>query len=139
MKLQLVVDTNILISALGWKGGKPYQLLQKCFNGELVLVLSPDIIEEFKEVALRPRLGFSPEEVDEFISALLEISHVVQPEKIPVYVLEDPDDDKIIAAAIAGKAHYLVSGDRHLLKLKQIKGIAILSPAEFLKFVLNEK
>ena len=130
--MRIVLDTNIFISALGWKGGNEYNLVQKCFRKELTLICSPEILEEFKVVSLRPKFGFSPEEIDEFISALIEISEIVEPEEQFKIIASDPDDNKFLDAAVAGKAKFIVSGDRHLLDLKEFRGIRILKSADFL-------
>jgi len=136
--MRIVADTNVLIAALGWKGSNPYKIIQKCFKKELTLVISPDIIAEFKKVTLRPKFEFSPEEIDEFISALIEISEVVQPEENFNVIIKDPEDNKFLEAAVAGSARYIVSGDKHLLDLKEFRGIKIERPAEFLKQLIKK-
>lgn len=133
--MRIVLDTNIFISALGWKGGNEYNLVQKCFRKELTLICSPEILEELKAVSLRPKFGFSLEEIDEFISALIEISEIIEPEEQFKIVVNDPDDNKFLDAAVAGKANFIVSGDKHLLALKEFKGVKIVSPAEFIRIL----
>lgn len=133
--MRIVIDTNVLISALGWKGSNPYKVVLKCFRKELRLIISPAIIEEFKKVVLRPKFEFSPEEVDEFVSALLEISDVVQPVETLTIIKDDKDDNKFLEAAIAGNAKFIISGDKHLLDLKEFMGIKILKPADLLRRV----
>ncbi len=137
--MRVVLDTNVLISALGWPGGNEYKIVQSGFKKILTLVLSPEILEEFKIVALRPKFEFSPEEIDEFISALLEVSDIVQPEEKFSVVLQDPTDDKIVDAAVAGKASFIVSGDKHLLNLNEFKGIKIIRPAAFVEVLSGMK
>ncbi len=135
--MRIVADTNVLISALGWKGGNCYAILQKCFAKEISLVLSADIIMEFKRVALRPKFGFASEEIDEFISAILEIAIIVQPEETVQVIIDDLTDNKFLETAAAGNAQYIVTGDMHLLQHKEWNGIKMMKPSDFLKlFVL---
>lgn len=133
--MKIVLDTNILISALGWKGGNEYKILKKCFNKELELLFSSEILEEFIKVAKRPKFEFSLEEIDEFISSLLEISKFLVPDKKFDIIKDDPEDNKFLDAAVAGKANFIISGDKHLLQLKEFRGIKILTPREFLDYI----
>ncbi|MBI2041293.1 MAG: putative toxin-antitoxin system toxin component, PIN family [DPANN group archaeon] len=137
--MRVVLYTNVLISAFGWPGGNEYQIVHKCFKKEVELVCSPEIIEEFEQVALRPKFEFSVEEIDEFISALLEIANVVQPDEHFSAVIQDPTDNKFLDAAVAGKAQFIVSGDKHLLNIKEFRGVKIITPAEFVKVLSGMK
>jgi len=130
--MRVVLDTNILISALGWAGGNEYDIVQRCFKKELTPVFSLETLEEFRKVAQRPKFEFSEEKISEFVSALLEIGEVVKPDETANAIAEDPKDNKFLDAAVAGKAQYIVSGDRHLLNLKKFKGVKIVKPADFL-------
>lgn len=132
--MKIVVDTNILISALGWKGNE-YTLLEKCINKKITLVISLDIIEEFRKVALRSKFGFTKEEVEDFTDALIETAIVVQPTEIIDIIKEDLPDNRILECAIEGKANYIVSGDKHLLNLKEFKEIKISTSSEVLKII----
>ena len=96
-KIKIVVGTHILISAFGWKGNE-YQLIDKCMLGEITLVLSLNILKEFKDVAKRPKFGFSDEDIDEFVDALIRICVVVQPEK-KLTVSREPKDNIIIGVS----------------------------------------
>ena len=131
--MRVVLDTNVLVSALGWRGGNEHELVKKCFQKHLIVVCSPDTIEEFEKVALRPKFDFSPEEIDEFITAILEVCELVIPEETINAVREDPSDNKFLETALAGQADFLITGDKHLLSLKEFKGIKIVKPAEFLE------
>ena len=134
MGKKVVLDTNIFISALGWKG-KPRQLFQKCINGELELVTSPQQISELMRVMSYPKFSFTQEEKDTFISIILEIARLVYiTGKIKV-IKEDPDDDAILETASLGKADYIISGDTHLLKLKEFGKVKIATANEFLGYV----
>lgn len=133
--MRVVLDTNILVSALGWKDGNQFAIIRKCFTKELTLIYSSNILEEFEKVVQRPHFEFFSEEIDEFISKILEIGEMVQPEEKHTVITKDPTDNIVIDAAVAGKADYIVSGDKHLLDLKKFKGIKILRATEFLKLL----
>ena len=131
MGKKVVLDTNIFISALGWKG-KPRQIFQKCINDELELVTSPQQISELVRVMGYPKFNFTQEEKDTFVSIILEIARLVYiTEKVKV-IKEDPDDDIILETA---SVDYIVSGDPHLLKLKEFGKVKMITANEFLEII----
>ncbi len=130
-KTKVFLDTNILISALGWKG-KPRVIFEKCLHGELELVTSPNQIDELKRVMDYPKFNFTEEQKAIFISIILEIARMVEiPGKVKV-IVDDPDDDAMLETAIVGNVDYLVSGDQHLLNLKEFAKVKIVTASEFL-------
>ena len=130
-KTNVFLDTNILISALGWKG-KPSVIFEKCLHGELELVTSPSQIEELKKVIDYPKFNFTEEQKARFISIILEIAVMVEiPGKVKV-VEEDPDDNAMLETAIVGNVDYLISGDPHLLKLREYAKVKIVTASKFL-------
>ena len=130
--LRVVPDTNVLISAFMVEGNE-YRLIEKGFKKEILLLTSLALIEEFKEVALRPRFGFAKEDIDDFIDALLEVSELVIPAQRITGICRDPDDEKLLEAAEEGKANYVASGDKDLLSLRSFRGIKIVTAAELLQ------
>lgn len=128
--LRIVPDTNVLLSALLVEGNERL-LIEKCFCRDFQLVISLDILDEFKEVALRPKFGFSVEELDEFINALVLVSDVVVPAEKVKGVCRDVDDEKFLEAALEGKADWVVSGDKDLLVLGRFRNIIIGSASDF--------
>lgn len=104
-------------------------LYQRCRAGELRLVISPGLLAELERVLRYPRLGFAEEEIEAFISDLLEHAVTVSPSQAVEVVEEDPDDDRIIECALAAGARWIVSGDRHLLGLGEYEGIKIVNAA----------
>ncbi|OLS15798.1 MAG: PilT protein domain-containing protein [Promethearchaeota archaeon CR_4] len=130
--MRVTLDTNILISALGWQGGLEYQIVLRCFQHNLELVISPEILVEFKQVALRPKFGFSLEDIEDFITALIESSDFVLPEEKISIIKDDPKDNIFLETAVTGHAQYIISGDKHLLNLGEFQGIQILRSSDFL-------
>ena len=131
-KTKVTLDTNILISALGWEGN-PKRVFDKIVNGEVELIISDDQFAELSEVLKYPRFKFTEEQKDRFKSLILEIATFAKPvEKIDV-IKRDPDDNIHLEVAVAGKISYIVSGDPDLLTLKEFRKIKIVTAKEFLE------
>ncbi|NCS24368.1 MAG: putative toxin-antitoxin system toxin component, PIN family [Microcystis aeruginosa BS13-02] len=132
--LRLVLDTNILISALLRKNTPPY-LLYQAWRGDLFeLVTSTSQLEELQRVMAYPKLQryFTPEEAQTMLAGITASTLCVTSLPIVSYS-PDPDDNIILATAIAGNADYLVSGDKSdLLKLGIIEDILIITPRQAL-------
>lgn len=140
--LRVVLDTNVVVSATLVKEGAPNRILEAWKKGEVELITSPVLLEELQEVLKRPRIQkhqwMAPEEVEELYQLLKETTLQTSGQKLVEAVPEDPDDDFVISAALEGKADCIVSGDEHLLGLKNWEGIPILSPREFLELLQQE-
>lgn len=131
---KVLLDTNILISALGWES-KPKEIFQKCIEGKLELVTSPEQIVELKKVLDYPKFNLTEKQKEIFIAIILEIATIAEITGKIKIILEDPDDDIIIESAVVGNANYIITGDSHLLKLKKFAGISIITAAEFLNSI----
>lgn len=131
--IKAVLDTNVFISALFWKGA-PYKIMQKGLSGQFIICSSVDILEEIKNKLLG-KFEFPADDTVNFIEIITINSQIIEP-KIKLNVVKDDfSDNKILECAIAGNADYVVSGDKHLLNIKEYKGIKIFSPSEFLKII----
>jgi len=125
----VVLDTNVLVSAV-LLGGVPRRLLERGIRGELDLVTSPALIDELEEI-LRERFGF-PAEIAGLVRGEIEVlADVVRPSVVP-RVVRDPDDNEVLAAAQAGRAEAIVTGDQDLLVMGSHEGVQILTPRAFL-------
>ncbi len=132
--VKVVIDTNVLVSATLF-GGNPEQILDSAEEGKIKILISEEILEEFKGV-LQRKFGFSLDIVEITVSAIKEISTLVTPTQRLNVIKKKEDDNRILECAVEGKVQYIVSGDkRHLLPLKEYQGIKILSPAQFLKAI----
>ena len=130
-KRKVVLDSNILISALGRKG-KPRVVFEKCLHGELELVTSSSQLKELMRVMDYPKFGFTDEQKLTFLGIITAIATVVEiPKKLKV-IEEDPDDDIILETAVVGNVGSIVSGDPHLLKLVKFGRIKIVTANDFL-------
>ncbi len=132
MGKKIVLDTNVLVSAFGWKGS-PNRVMQKCVEGVCQLYISTAIIQETKKVLCYEKFDFVQTEIDEFISLVLETAMLVEPEIVLDIIQNDPPDNRILECAVAADCDYIVSGDRHLLEIKRFGNIRIVKPENFLK------
>ena len=134
--IRAVLDTNVVVSALiAKRPSPPLAIYQAFIHQHFLLVTSAGILEEAEEVLNREHLvkvhGWTPRQVSRQINTIATMAMVVPDIPLPEPICQDPDDDEFIACAIAGQADYLVSGDKHLLTLKQHEGIQIITPQEF--------
>lgn len=130
--LKIVADTNILISAVITYGNE-YEILKLAKLDKIKLIISYDILWEFEEVLKRQKFSFSGEQVKEILEQIESIAEIINPSIKLEVVKEDPDDDKVLEAAVEGKVNYVISGDEHLLKLKKYENVEIINSASFLE------
>lgn len=132
--MKVVLDTNIFVSGIFWKGSSNNIILawkQKKFT----LVSSLPVIEELRQTLKTFRIGMSDEMIEEWTNIIIENSIIVRPMFELHVVKEDPNDNKFIECAVAGKADYIVSQDKHLLKIGEYENIKTIHPKEFLKIL----
>ncbi|MBI2653921.1 putative toxin-antitoxin system toxin component, PIN family [Candidatus Woesearchaeota archaeon] len=127
----VVLDTNIFISAVFWEG-KPYKIVKKAINQEIIVFISQDIIEEIKKVLARDFM-LEKQEIDNIVDAVAYFTRFIEPKEKVKVVKEDPDDDRIIECALACGAEFIATQNKHLLKLNKFRNIKIVSPEEFLE------
>ena len=130
--MRLVLDTNTVVSGLIW-GGVPGQLIDAAATGTVQIISSVALLGELHDVLFRKKFAaqLAEQEVDaadlfEGYAALVEL---VDPADIGPVILADPDDDIVLATAVAGGADAIVSGDAHLLGIGEFRGMPIVTPA----------
>jgi len=128
--VRVVVDTNVLVSAL-IHHGKPRRVVLKLLQQHTV-ILSPQILAELADVLARGKFLVKSSQVDRYLSVLARKSKMVSPEPRFRVVAQDPDDDIVLWTSSAGKADYIVTGDRHLLSLKEFKNTEIVNVSQLL-------
>lgn len=133
--LKLVLDTNVIISSINFDA-KPELIVRLISSKQARGYISRFIIAEVCST-LRNKFKFSPQKIDRAENMLLTNFVLIEP-GISINVIKNcPTDNKILACALAAKADYLISGDKkHILLLKKIKNIPILSPEQFLKIIV---
>ena len=132
--MNIVCDTNVLVSGILFKGNAR-RILQLASQGIITNCISAAILREAEDVLLRPKFGLGPEQVMNMIDLFRDTFEVVTPSSRITAVQADPDDNRILEAAVAADADFVVSGDKHLLNLGEWKGIRIVSPAKFIETV----
>ncbi len=133
MITKIVFDTNVLISATLWDNSVAQKFLFKCIKENVQIFSSQEIIEEYKEILARD-FDYKEQETGEILERVLQFVTLVTPSKKVDIVKEDADDNKILECAVESKSEYIVSYDKHLLKLKEFQGIKIVRPEEALGF-----
>jgi len=139
--VRIVLDTNVVMSALLWRGN-PFRLLQAIRqDADSQLYSSPVLLAELTDVLSRraattqlARIGHTAPSV---LADYLEAVELVDPEPLAP-VSRDPDDDHVLACALAASADFIVSGDTDLLVLETFRDIPILSPAQALERLARE-
>jgi putative PIN family toxin of toxin-antitoxin system len=130
--MRIVLDTNVLISALAFPGSQPDQILYRIRRGETELFISPFILSELDRV-LREKFRFTKKEADVRVNAIRAIAHVITPTERITVVTANDDDNRILECVAAAQAEFLVTGDKeHLLPLGSYRGTKIVTPAQFL-------
>jgi putative PIN family toxin of toxin-antitoxin system len=132
MGTKIVVDTNVLVSALGWEGPE-WRLFRRVLNGEFELLTSARHILELERVLDYPRLSFSEEMKTLFMEIVFEVCTMVDVYTHVNVIEEDPEDNMLLDCAIDGGAAYLITGDQHLLQLCTYRGVRIMRAREFLR------
>ena len=127
--LRAVLDTNVFISALF--GGTPEDVFRSALRGRFTLVTSPAILAELAQ-ALREKFSLPEPDITAYVKQIARRSKVVKP-VIRLAILADDDDNRVLECAAEGAADVIVSGDRHLLRLKAYSGIPVVRPIDFLR------
>jgi len=135
--MRLVIDTNIVASA-AFFDGLPERLINLVLEGQVTAVVSKEISDEYEATISRllqeyrtsPFRGRFP------FSALAAHFDLIMPSS-QVKICSDPDDDKFIACALDGLCPFIVSGDRHLLNIKQYGSIKIIKVRDFFDLLEN--
>jgi putative PIN family toxin of toxin-antitoxin system len=136
--IRAVFDTNILVSARLSLSGNPARCLALAHLREIESITCAPILDEFTE-KLISKFDYDPLRAAEAEKEIRKISSLVELKNAPRVVPDDPDDDKIVQCAVVGEASHIISGDKHLLALKNYKNISIVRAADFLSIVAANK
>jgi putative PIN family toxin of toxin-antitoxin system len=133
--MRCVLDTNILISGLISSAGPPGRILNAWVDGQFTLISSEEQLREFRRASRYERVApyITPSEAGTLVNAIRTLADLV--DRLPVVNLSpDPHDDYLLAMAKAGKAHYLVTGDKpDLLALTKVGSTRIVTAATFVQ------
>jgi putative PIN family toxin of toxin-antitoxin system len=136
--MKVVLDTNVFVSGVFFNG-PPFEILKAWRAGKIQLELSLEILDEYRQVGEilakdHPLIDLRP-----ILDYVIERAEVVSSPRLPERVCSDPDDDKFLACALASGSNFVISGDRHLLKVSGYRNVEIIKPREFLDLYLQEK
>ena len=136
--MRLVLDTNVIISGV-YFSGPPYDILDAWRRGRIELVISAEILDEYRRVGEQLAKQFPGDQVEAFLELLTLRGRIVNAPPLKENVCSDPDDDKFLACAIASGTRIICSGDKALLKASGYKGITVLNPKNFVVGHLKRK
>ncbi len=134
---RIVVDSNVVISGLLF-GGTPAHVLGVVVKGKAHCFTSLPILDEVRGVLQRAKFGLTPEQVLSFVEEFHLLCEVVAPCSVVHVIRADPADDRILECAAEAKADVIVSGDSHLLELREWRSIRIVSPTDFMEDIGNQ-
>lgn len=136
--MKAVIDTNVLIAGLLWRG-PPHALLEQVRAGTVSLVSSPALLAELADVIGRAKfdaiLVKTNTSRERSLAEVRQLAEVIEPPPLPQPVCRDPDDDQVLALALAAKVDLIVSGDNDLLSMKSFEGMPIVTPAEAITLI----
>ena len=136
MQYIVVFDTNILLSALLSTSSNPFRCLALAKIGQIESVTCQQILDEFAEKLLT-KFKFSEEMTEAAVEEILKFSRLVEVPGDLRIVSDDPDDDMVVECAVIGNATHIVTGDKHLLALKNYQSIKIVKATEFIALLAS--
>jgi putative PIN family toxin of toxin-antitoxin system len=136
--MRLVLDTNVFISGVFFSG-PPYEILDAWRLRKVDLVISPDILDEYRRAGEKLAKRYQGVDLEPFLELLAIKARIVEPLPLDETVCSDPDDDKFIACALASRTKLICSGDKALLRASGYRGITILRPKDFVDSHLKSK
>ena len=139
-RVRAVIDTNLYVSGFFATEGITYLLQELWVNGAFELAISEKILAEIDATLAKPhirkKLHLNDADIEEIIGLIREKALIVTDDSYQTDAIKkDPDDNKFLACAMESKAHYLVSGDNHLLELKHFHGVQIVDAKSFVRLV----
>jgi putative PIN family toxin of toxin-antitoxin system len=141
--IRAVLDTNLFVSMTIRPGGVPDQIRLAWQDARFTLLTSPHLVTEIRRVLTYPRLRalirLSREEEEGLLRLLVDDAEMSAGSLELTAVGADPTDNIVLACAVEGHAHYIVSGDTHLLSLREYAGIPIITARAFLDVLETER
>ena len=139
----VVLDTNVLISAFLSPRGAPAKVFARWMLGEFDVVTSPQLVSELARALTYEQVRKYTKHSDEEIAAIVEqyqaSAIIIDPDLTISMIEKDPPDNRVLECAVAGGASFIISGDTHLLELKEYQSIVILLAASFLTVLNHEE
>lgn len=127
----VVVDSNVVVSATFW-GGPSHRVMKIIASGRVQAFTTKEILEELIEVLSKFKYHLPKARIQEIVRLYLRAFKLVTPDEKITAVAEDIDDNKFLECASEVEADYIITGDKHLLKLGGFRSTKIITPSEFL-------
>ena len=128
--MRIVLDTNVFVSGVFFRG-PPYEILKAWQDDRFQLVISEEILQEYREVGEALAKRFSGVDLSPILELLIVKAELTESPSLLEAVCDDPEDDKFLACALAGNSKLIISGDKHLLKISGYRGIKVIKPRKF--------
>lgn len=142
---RVVLDTNLIISAILSPEGKPATILRMVLNAKLDLVLSPALLKEISLVLNYEKIrklfikrSVTPQKIKDALQKIVKTAILVSGNTKVNRIDKDPSDNMLLSCALEGKADFIISGDHHLTDLVSLEGISIVNPDTFLKLMKKQ-
>lgn len=133
--ISVVLDTNTLVSGIGWSG-PPSKIVDAVLTGELLLVSSPPLLSELERVLQYPKLARVLPDPAAIVERIATVADLVEPTSTLAVVADEPDN-RVLEAAVEARVDAIVTGDAELLALGHHDGIPIMSSAAFVEWRLG--
>lgn len=130
--MRLVVDTNVFVSGVFF-GGHPYAILDAWKRRRVELVVSPEILDEYRATGEELAKEFPGVDLDPWIRLVEARATLVEAPPLDRQVCTDRDDDKFVACALEGRVRIITTGDKALLKVSGYSGITVVTPRHFVE------
>jgi putative PIN family toxin of toxin-antitoxin system len=136
--MRLVLDTNVFISGVFFSG-PPFDILNAWRTDKVEIVISPEILDEYRRVGDELAEHYPKIELAPFLELLVAKARIIHVPPLDERICSDPDDDKFLACALAGQTKFICSGDKALLKISGYRGITVVTPRAFVDRYLQKK
>jgi putative PIN family toxin of toxin-antitoxin system len=131
--VKAVFDTNVVASASFWRGA-PFDCLRAWAQGRCEVFVTPALLAEYHEITEELRADYPDRQFVPWAETLTESATLIFASETARHATPDPNDEMVLECALAAEADVIVSGDKkHLLSLREFRGIPIIPPAEFLR------
>lgn len=135
--LKIIIDTNVIVSALLKSGGNPALIVSLALSGRVSFYLSDGIWDEYQGVLSRAKFkALDPEKINGFLAKIREKAIWVTPEASVEAIKADPEDNKFLEAAQEAEADFVITGNTKHFPMRKFKKSRIVTPAEFLDIVV---
>jgi putative PIN family toxin of toxin-antitoxin system len=128
--MKVILDTNVFVSGVFFSG-PPYRILEAWRDGKIQLVMSQEILDEYRRIGKKLAEQFPNVDLEPILDLVTMRAEMFSVRNLRVPACKDPDDDKFLACALASKCKVIVSGDKNLLRVSGFRGIKVIRPRNF--------